>query len=143
MILDSQALYTSNQAVTAVGDTPSVNSMDHGPGNPGPGLAGQWLAINVDSTFTSGGAGTLQAVLQDSANNTAWADLMALTPALPLSALTAKKVLVQARYPGNIRRYTRIVWRVAGAAMTAGAVSARVTMSVDAQQLFPSGFAVG
>ncbi len=143
MILDNQATYAAGQAVTAIGDTSSANSLDHGVGNPGPGLAELWLAINVDTTFTSGGAGTLQAVLQDSADNTAWADLMVLTPVLPLSALTAKNILAQARFPGRLRRYSRIGWRVAGAAMTAGTVSARTTMSVDAQQLFPSGFRVG
>ncbi len=143
MILDNQAVFANAQAVTALGDTPSTNSYDTGPGNSGPGYGDLWLLAKVNTGFTSGGAGTLQAVLQDSADNSSFADVMAMSPALALAALGANKAIATVRLPGNLRRYIRVTWRVGTAAMTAGTASAFVVLDADIQQYLASGFKVG
>ncbi|KPU94704.1 hypothetical protein APR50_10500 [Variovorax paradoxus] len=143
MILDNQAIYANAQAITSTGDTASTNSYDHGPGNSGPGAGDLWLVVKTNAAFTSGGAGTLQAVLQDSADNSSFTDVLVVTPALALAALGANKTIAQVRFPGNLRRYTRVAWRVGTAAMTAGTASAFVVLDTDIQQYLASGFKVG
>lgn len=142
MILDNQTMYTSGQAPTAIGDTASTNSYDHGLGSSGAGAGDLWLVVKTSTAFTSGGAGTLQAVLQDSADNSSFADVQTLTPVLALAALTANKVLAVTRYPGVLRRYTRVAWRIAAFAMTGGTVSAFPVLDTDIQQYLGSGFSV-
>lgn len=143
MILDNQTMYANGQAVTSTGDTASTNSYDHGPGNAGPGAGDLWLVARTGAAVTSGGAGTVQVVLQDSADNSAFADVMVLTPALAIAAMGANKTIALARMPGNVRRYTRIAWRVGTAALTAGTFSAFPVLDVDMQQYLTSGFKVG
>lgn len=145
MILDNQATYANAQAVTATGDTASTNSYDHGPGNAGVGLSyaggALWLIAKTNAAVTSGGAATVQAVLQDSADNTTFADVMTLNAAA--AALGANKTFAIARYPAVLRRYTRVVWRVGTATLTAGSFSAFVVMDADIQQYLASGFRIG
>lgn len=147
MILDNQATYAAAQLVTATGDTASSNSYDHGPGSSGAGAyspgGGLWLVVKTVAGVTSGGAATVQAVLQDSADNATFADVMAVTPALALAALGANKTLGLSRFPGTLRRYTRVAWRVGTAVLTAGSLSAFVVMDTDLQQYLASGFKVG
>lgn len=147
MILDNQATYSAAQVVTATGDTASTNSYDHGPGNSGTGAyspgGGLWLVCKTAAAVTSGGAATAQAVLQDSADNSTFADVMTVTPALALAALGANKVMSMVRFPGTLRRYTRVVWRIGTAVLTAGSFSAFVVMDADMQQYLASGFKVG
>jgi len=142
MLLDTQATYSNAQAFTATGDTASTNSYDHGPGDPGPGLDDIWLVVQTDAAVVSAGGGTVQIVLQDSADNATFADVRVLTGALAVAALGASKTLVRARFPGNLRRYTRVVYRVGTAVLSAGSFSAFVTPNVDNQQYLPSGFTV-
>lgn len=147
MILDNQATYAAAQAVTATGDTPSTNSYDHGPGNAGVGLAhgggALWLIAKTVAAVTSGGAATVQAVLQDSADNTTFADVMTLNAPAAIAALGANKAIAISRFPAVLRRYTRVVWRVGTATLTAGSFSAFVVMDTDLQQYLASGFKVG
>jgi len=142
MILDNQAIYANAQAVTTLGDTPSTNSYDHGPGSPGQGLNDVALVVKTNAGVTSGGAATVQAVLQDSADNTTFADVQTLNNAAALAALGANKTVAVSRFPANLRRYTRVVFRVGTAALTAGSFSAFVVMDTDLQQYLPSGFKV-
>lgn len=143
MILDNQTVFSNAQAVTATGDTPSTNSYDNGPANSGIGYSDLWLIIKTVAAVTSGGAATVQVVLQDSADNASFADVMTLTPALALAALTANKMLAAVRFPGVLRRYTRVVYRVGTAVLTAGTFSAFPVFDTDLQQYLPSGFKVG
>jgi hypothetical protein len=143
MILDNQAMYATAQAVTAVGDTASTNVYDHGPGNAGPGAGDMWLFGKTNAAFTTGAGGTLQAVLQDSADNSTFADVQTLTPVLAVAALPANRIIFQVRLPGNLRRYSRIAWRVGTGVMTAGTVTAGAVEDVDIQQYLASGFRVG
>lgn len=147
MILDNQTIYSNAQAVTATGDTASTNSYDHGLGNSGVGMAvpggGLWLIVKTNAAVTSGGAATVQAVLQDSADNTTFADVMTLNAPAALAALGANRTIAIARFPGVLRRYTRVVYRVGTAALTAGTFSAFPVMDTDLQQYLASGFRIG
>lgn len=142
MILDNQATYANAQAVTATGDTASTNSYDHGPGSPGAGLGDLWLIVKTNAAVTSGGAATVQAVLQDSADNSSFADVMVVNAPAALAALGANKVQAVARFPGRLRRYTRVAFRVGTAVLTGGTFSAFVVFDTDLQQYLPGGFAV-
>lgn len=147
MILDNQATYAASQVVTAIGDTASTNSYDHGPGSSGAGAyspgGGLLLVCKTNAAVTSGGAATVQPVLQDSADNATFADVMTIGPALAPAALTANKVIGMVRFPSSLRRYTRVAWRVGTAVLTAGSLSAFVVLDADLQQYLASGFKVG
>lgn len=142
MILDSQEQFSDAQAVTSTGDTVSTNVYDTGSAaDEGIGES-LYIYAKTKAAFTSGGAGTLQFVLQDSADNSTFADVQTLTPAKALATLTANTDQVRARLPIGLRRYIRLAYRVGTAAMTAGTIDAYIVKDVQAQQYGASGFSV-
>lgn len=143
-MLDQSTKFAVAQAVTSTGDTASTNVYDAGSANVSEmGLTGENLWINavVDTAATSGGSATLQAVLQDSADNSTFAD-KAIGPVVAVANLTAGAVLLQMQPPVGLRRYTRIVWRVGTAALTAGKFTAYISNTVQNNVARPSGFTV-
>lgn len=142
MILDTQLNFSLNQAITSLGDTASTNVYDTGSAADD-GIGNQELLtfIRIGTAFTSGGAGTLQFVLQDSADNSSWADVQA-SPVFALAALTANKTILQSRLPLGLRRYIRIAYRVGTAAMTAGTVESYLVLTPQANNAYASGFTV-
>jgi hypothetical protein len=142
MILDSQEQLSDAQAVTSTGDAASTNVYDTGAAAD-VGIGNDiYVYVKTKAAFTSGGSGTLQVVLQDSADNSTFADVQALTPVKALATLTANTDLVRARLPIGLRRYIRLAYRVGTAAMTAGTVDAYLSLEVQAQQYGSSGFSV-
>ncbi len=142
MILDQQQTLSAAQAVTAIGDTVSTNTYDTGQPYDANLGGGHYVMVRVGAGVTSGGSPTVQVVLQDSADGSSWADAQLLTPALAPAALTASKILVRSRLPAGLRRYVRVVYRVATATLTAGTFTALMLSDVQAQQYGASGFAV-
>lgn len=143
-MLDSQTKLATAQAVTSTGDTASTNILDQGSANSAEmGLTGENLWINacVTTTATSGGSATLQAVLQDSADGSSFADVVA-GPAVAVANLTAGAQLLQIQPPTGLRRYVRIAWRVGTAALTAGAFTAYISNAIQRNVARPSGFTV-
>lgn len=143
-MLDQSTKYAAAQAVTSTGDTASTNVYDAGSAQSSDiSLTGENLWINavVDTTATSGGSATLQAVLQDSADGSTFADVVA-GAAVPVASLTAGTVLLQIQPPVGLRRYTRIAWRVGTAALTAGKFTAYVSNTIQRNVARPSGFTV-
>lgn len=143
-MLDSSLKLATAQAVTSTGDTASTNIYDHGNDQSSDiSLTGENLWINavVDTTATSGGSATVQAVLQDSANGSTWADVVA-GPAVAVANVTAGATLLQVQPPVGMRRYFRIAWRVGTAALTAGKFTAYVSNSIQRNIARPSGFTV-
>lgn len=138
MYFDNQETFSLAQAVTSTGDTASTNvydtgsSADIGIGHP------IFVFVKTKAAFTSAGAGTLQVVLQDSADNSTFADVQTLTPALALAALGANKKQVRARLPIGLRRYIRLAYRVGTAAMTAGTVDAFLALATDSSPAYPT-----
>ena len=127
----------------SIGDTPSTNVYDTAdPNSTEIGLNDNlWLNAQVNTAITSGGSATLQAVLQDSADNSAWADVLA-GPVVTLANLVAGTQLLLVNPPVGTRRYVRVVWRVATAALTGGTLSAFLSLDAQKNVFRNSGFAV-
>lgn len=143
MILDTQETFSELQSiVAAAGDTVSTNVYDTGAAADSGAGEPIDVYVKLGAAVTSGGAATVQVVLQDSADNATFADVQTLTPALALAALTLNKELVRARLPIGLRRYLRLVYRIGTATTTAGTVSGYLVKDTQVQQYLPNGFAV-
>ena len=143
-MLDSNLVFAESQAATAIGDTPSTSS--YNAGNAGAGDAGQttenlWAQAICTTTATSGGNATVSAVLQSSPDNATWTDAV-IGPAIPVADLTAGTVLLNVQPPPGMKQYWRFVWRIAVAALTAGAFDAFVSNTLERNIAQPSGFVV-
>ena len=142
MILDTQEVLSTAQAFTATGDTVSTNVIDTGAAHDeGPGEEAS-LVVNCTQSVTSAGAPTVQFVLQTSPDNSAWADL-AMSNAFLKAALLINTTVWVMRLPVGMKRYYRLVYRVAVTTLTAGAFSAFVVKDPQVQQYLPIGYAVG
>lgn len=143
-MLDSEIIFAEAQTVTATGDTASTNVYDAG--NAVLGDAGQtgenlWVQAYVSTTVTSGGAATVQAVLQDSADNVTFNDVAA-GPVFALAALVAGTRIFALQPPPGMRRYWQVAWRVGTAVLTAGKFDAFVSNTLQRNVPRPSGFTV-
>lgn len=100
------------------------------------------LLVQVATTFTSGGAGTLSVALQGAPDNgsgvpgafTTWW----VSPVYALATLTAGGRLLDMDFPRPpdgvaIPRFVRLLYTVAGATMTAGNVSSYIVLDRDDQ----------
>ena len=144
-MLDNEIIFSAAQAVTATGDTASTNVYDCGGAN-GQGDNGQtgenlWVNVTVNTTATSGGSATVQAVLQDSADNSSFADVVS-GPAVAVASVTAGAILLQLQPPVGMRRYWRIAYRVGTATLTAGKFDAYVSNTIQRNIARNSGFSV-
>lgn len=142
-MLDVNTKLSAAQAVTSTGDTASTNIYDSGgAASSDIGLQQEtWLNVVCSTTATSGGAATVQAVLQDSADASSWADAL-VGAAFPVASVVAGAVLLQTVPPVGLRRYTRVVYRVGTAALTAGKFEAFYSLDVQRNVSRPSGFTV-
>ncbi len=142
-MLDNSAKLATQQAVTSTGDTASTNVYDAGSAASSDigHIQDLYLTANCDTTATSGGSATLQPVLQHSDDNSSFADALA-GPVVALSGLVAGQPLWRTKLPLGLKRYTRVVWRVGTAALTAGAFSAMYSLGVEHNVARPSGFSV-
>lgn len=143
-MLDNSTKLATAQAVTSTGDTASTNIYDSGSANSSDiSMTGENLWINavVDTTATSSGSATVQAVLQDSADGSTFADV-AMGPAVAVASVVAGANLLQIQPPVGMRRYFRIAWRVGTAALTAGKFTAYVSNTIQRNVARPSGFTV-
>ena len=122
MLLDGKLEFSDAQAVTAT--AASTNQVDLGASPPDLGGGVNLFAIaevGVDfATLTS-----LQVSLQDSADNSTYADIVA-SPVVLLAALVSGKRMLIAPIPQNHRRYLRMNWTVGGSSATAGSVNAYI-----------------
>lgn len=140
MYVDSQEVFSTNQAVTAIGDTVSTNIYDTGnAANIGAG-EDAYLDVRVNQAVTSGGAATVTAVLQTSADNVTWIDAAAGPTRTVAQMNTAGASVGKIRLPAELRRYIRVVYRTATAALTAGTFDAFIVKDEQIQQYGQSGF---
>lgn len=154
-MLDQEIMFSDGQAVTVVGDTPSTNIYDNAGGtnslfNNGQGdngLTGEmlWVQVVARTAPTSAGAATVQAVLQNSADNATWVDVVSGT-AYAYNALPVGFHLLRVQPPvlpnPGMLRYWRIVYRIAGAALTGGTFDGYVSNTLSRNIARSSGFTV-
>tara|TARA_R110000765_G_scaffold288502_1_gene384758 strand:- start:311 stop:757 length:447 start_codon:yes stop_codon:yes gene_type:complete len=119
----SDLLNYKSAAVTTSKDAPLGVNSDAAKGNP------LLLWARVDQTFDSGGAGTLTATLQTATDEafTSPVDLVT-SPAKLKAALQAGDYILPQTVPYGGLGWYRIKYVVAAAAMTAGKVTAGITM---------------
>lgn len=142
-MIDVNTKLSAAQAVTSLGDTASTNIYDNGSANTAEvGLTGElWINVSVSTTATSGGSATVAAVLQDSADGSTWADVL-VGSAVPVASLVAGASLLLTQPPVGTRRYLRVAYRVATAALTAGKFEAFFSLDAQKNVARPSGFTV-
>lgn len=122
MIIDRFLQVSNEQAVTA--SAASTDVIDFGQTNPNTGMSDHLdLSITVDETVTAAGAATVTFSIQDSADNSSFADIAA-TVAIGKAALPVSSQIV-IPMPKLHRRYVRVYYTVATGPLTAGKFSAQ------------------
>lgn len=141
MILDSQNTFCSAMSVArAVGDAVSTDVYDTGAAADVGIGENLYVYAKMDAALVGAGA-SIQVVLQDSADNSTFADAES-GRIVPVASATANAELARLRVPLGLRRYLRVVFRISGATTTAGTASAMLALDVQAQQYGASGFSV-
>jgi hypothetical protein len=128
MYMDRQNLFSSAQAITT-GSTASTDVIDLGSTRDiGSGDVLEVIVV-IDTTFTSGGAGTLDVKLQtDTAVGFGTVTTLLSTGATALASLTAGAQIARWRIPRGVLRYLRLQYVVATADMTAGTITAGISI---------------
>ena len=122
MIIDRQLQVSNEQAVTA--SAASTDVIDFGQTNPNIGLNDHMdLSITVDEAAAAAGAATVTFSIQDSADNSTFADV-AVTAAIGKAALPLGAQIV-IPMPKLHRRYVRVYYTVGTGPLTAGKFSAQ------------------
>lgn len=128
MFIDKLLQVSSEQAVTA--SAASTDVIDFGQANPDVGMDDRsQMVITVDEAATAAGAATVAISVQDSADNSTFADV-AVTVAIPKATLVAGYQHV-IPMPTKLRRYCRVYYTVATGPLTAGKFSAQIVTGIQ------------
>lgn len=128
MFIDKLLQVSSEQAVTA--SAASTDVIDFGQANPDVGMNDRsQMVITVDEAATAAGAATVAISVQDSADNSTFADV-AVTVAIPKATLVAGYQHV-IPMPTKLRRYCRVYYTVATGPLTAGKFSAQIVTGIQ------------
>jgi hypothetical protein len=128
MYIDKHLQVSNEQAVTT--SAASTDVIDFGQANPNVGLDDRSnMAITVDESATAAGAATVTFSVQDSADNSTFADV-AVTAAIGKASLAAGQQVV-IPMPTKLRRYCRVYYTVATGPLTAGKFSAQVVTGIQ------------
>lgn len=123
MFIDKTLQVSNEQAVTA--SAASTDVIDFGQANPDLGMTDQCsMVITTDEAATASGSATVTFSVQDSADNSTFADV-AVTAAIGKATLVAGYQHV-IPMPTKLRRYCRVYYTVATGPLTAGKFSAQV-----------------
>lgn len=134
MFIDNNLQVSNAQAVTA--SAASTDLIDFGQANPNVGLDDRSnMVITVDEAATAAGAATVVFSVQDSADNSTFADV-AVTAAIDKATLVAGHQVV-IPMPTKLRRYCRVYYTVATGPLTAGKFSAQVVTGVQQNVAYP------
>lgn len=134
MIIDKLLQVSDAQAVTVT--AASTDVIDFGQANPNTGLTDHLsMAITVDEAATAVGAATVTFAVQDSADNSSFADV-AVTAAVAKTDLTAGAQFV-IQMPVKHRRYVRVNYTVATGPLTAGKFSAQAVAGIQQNRAYP------
>lgn len=128
MFIDKTLQVSNEQAVTAT--AASTDVIDFGQANPDVGMTDQCsMVITTDEAADAAGAATVTFSVQDSADNSTFADV-AVTAAIAKATLVAGYQHV-IQMPTKLRRYCRVYYTVATGPLTAGKFSAQVVTGVQ------------
>lgn len=135
MIRDAQATYSYKQAITALGNTDSTNTIDQIA--TGDAYNPVFIVAQVSTAFASGGAGTLAVnlITADDAAFTVNVTTTQIVGAQALAALSKGAVLFKGQLPQGERRYRKLQYVVGTAAMTAGNITAFETLDVQTNRM--------
>lgn len=134
MFIDKLLQVSNAQAVTAT--AASTDVIDFGQANPNVGLDDRSnMVITVDTAATAAGAATVTFSVQDSADNSTFADV-AVSAAIGMGDLVAGYQHI-IPMPTKLRRYCRVNYTVATGPLTAGAFSAQVVTGVQQNVSYP------
>jgi hypothetical protein len=147
MILDGALMFDNPSSLAiAAGTQASANTLDLGTGRDLGVDTEIEVEASVTTTFTSGGAGTLQLSVQGSVDNSTWTT-MASSRVFALAELVAGALLDSMKLPRTsgtqaVPRYLRLLWTVGTATMTAGAVQAGLNRDRQKNISYPPGVAI-
>ena len=131
MIIDKALELADKQSLTAA--AVSTNTVDFGTDKPDPNLDFGNGRLAVVFTVNSNVTGDVIFKLQDSADNSAWADISATSPGAYKSPVAGTKIVLP--IPAHIRRYLRANFAAdtatSATAISAGKVSAHVVWGWD------------
>lgn len=134
MIIDKALQVSSAQAVTA--SAASTDVIDFGQANPNTGMDDRSsMVITVSESAAASGAATVTFSIQDSADNSTFADV-AVTAAIGKASLTAGQQIV-IPMPVKLRRYCRAYYTVGTGPLTAGKFSAQVVAGIQQNTPMP------
>lgn len=123
MYIDKNLQVSNEQAVTAT--AASTDVIDFGQANPDVGMTDLCsMVITTDEAAAAAGAATVTFSVQDSADNSTFADV-AVTAAIPKATLVAGYQHV-IPLPTKMRRYCRVNYTVGTGPLTAGKFSAQI-----------------
>ena len=128
MFIDKLLQVSNEQAVTA--SAASTDVIDFGQANPDIGMDDRSnMVITVDVAAEASGSATVAFSVQDSADNSTFADVVA-TVAIGKATLVAGYQHV-IPMPTKLRRYCRVYYTVATGPLTAGKFSAQVVAGIQ------------
>lgn len=134
MFIDKNLQVSDAQAVTVT--AASTDVIDFGQTNPNVGMDDRSsMVITVDTAAEAAGAATVTFAVQDSADNSSFADV-AVTTAIGKATLVAGYQHV-IPMPTKLRRYCRVNYTVATGPLTAGAFSAQVVTGIQQNTAYP------
>lgn len=128
MIIDKLLQVSTAQVVTA--SAASTDTIDFGQANPDVGLDDRSMMVfTVGEAAAAAGAATVTFSVQDSADNSTFADV-AVTAAIGKAALgLGQQVVIP--MPVKLRRYCRAYYTVGTGPLTAGKFSAQVVTGIQ------------
>lgn len=136
-IIDRFLQVSAGQAITVT--APSTDVIDAGAtksASIGRDIgSGEPLYLEVSVATTMTGAGTLTIALQDSADNSTFADVLAL-PAIAVAALTAGKAYYLP-LPAGMRRYIRANYTITSGPFTGGTINAQIVDGMNFIRAMP------
>lgn len=127
MIIDKQLTYSEEQAITTTAD--STNVINHGQANVNTGEPVE-LLLQVEDTFTSGGATTLTVSLVTSVDEAFTAPVtLVTTAAIAKATLVRGYQLPLSFLPAQVLQFTKLVYTVATGPFTAGKINAGLVLA--------------
>jgi hypothetical protein len=124
-MIDSKLVMSDKQAVTA--SAASTNVIDFGVANPGVADGKPvYVECTVDEAVTADGAGTVTFAVQDSADDSSFANIYT-TAAIGKATLVKGYKVFRIALPAGTRRYVRCNYTVATGPLTAGKFTAYAT----------------